>query len=899
MELRRMQRVEGWQNMKQKREEEEEMKKREEKEQEALEEEFKQWQGEEDWPRAFEEGDQKREEKRRKKEDHKNTIVEPAYEKLQTEVKKYDDGLVGGWKEDIDTLLVFAGLFSAVVTAFLIESYQWLTEDTTVVLLSQISQQLNGKQTQLAPFTPEASSIRINCFWFLSLIFSLTSALFGLLCKQWLREHQRDVPTRTVAEGLALRQLRRDSFEKWGVASLLSALPILLEIALVFFFVSILDLLWMLHRIPFSICLVAIALSVGSYFLTTFLPTMAITRDQARFIHTQSLDGNSDHDFGQLTYQFICPYKSPQAWAVYKLFIALTKPLLRCPLINNFTKIHFRALWDHVQSQTPNWSTFDLRVVRQFDQVVDFVNAPHFQLKVYELRALQWAVTMFRDSPSMLPHLENVLKTFPPSVAISAILDRWDAAMWEVSNQDMGSYLRDPNLYQLWPKPITSDPPLFSQQGIELLFWHQVWDTCVKGVSYGWGGAFDELEEEIARSVPTLSKTQRFLIPVPLATTLWSHRQPWIRHQSLRLLQYFETSWKPFPGHDEEQHNKERVAFAMALQRYINDLSDQPSVLLTNRRGQEFMRLIHNDIIVRRLYSRERFRVLGWVNAVRKVQEVGYLPPDCFVPLPKKDEDPPPSVELPQLKPIRYSIDTYQAYLADTSRSNYPRNEVEERTPSPVYDVAENIDIQVHGGDSRNEVAVLADDTSLLSSVIQGGHADSGSQLVQDTDEGYPLPAELDAAWDVHSQSVASSVCGASNSSHEDHTRSGLVRHGTGGDSNQHTSNVGDSPLGLGRFTSTSRETVPGGINQDDSRLEAAEDTNEGFFSRAGAHEQLAGAGYDERPNMDDYPEDYTSPSGYRVNHVEQDAGGNGMSCRVGWNPTNDPNTLRVQWFRP
>jgi hypothetical protein len=134
----------------------------------------------------------------------------------------------------------------------------------------QISLQLNGTQTQPTPFAPDASSIRINCFWFLSLIFSLTSALFGLLCKQWLREHQRDVPTRTPGEDLALRQLRRDSFEKWGVASFLSALPILLELALVFFFVGVLDLLWALQPIVFGICLTAISLSMN---ITTTIMT--------------------------------------------------------------------------------------------------------------------------------------------------------------------------------------------------------------------------------------------------------------------------------------------------------------------------------------------------------------------------------------------------------------------------------------------------------------------------------------------------------------------------------------------------------------------------------------------------------------------------------------------------
>ncbi|ESK89467.1 hypothetical protein Moror_16126 [Moniliophthora roreri MCA 2997] len=148
------------------------------------------------------------------------TDADKSWERLIREVNRYDDAMVKNWKEEIDTQLVFAGLFSAVVTAFAVESYQWLSEDpadTTVVLLTQLSMQLSNLTTiphERTPFQPDASSIRINCFWFLSLIFSLTSGLFGLLCKQWLREHERDIPTRTPGEALALRQLRRDSLAK-------------------------------------------------------------------------------------------------------------------------------------------------------------------------------------------------------------------------------------------------------------------------------------------------------------------------------------------------------------------------------------------------------------------------------------------------------------------------------------------------------------------------------------------------------------------------------------------------------------------------------------------------------------------------------------------------------------
>ncbi|TFK17735.1 hypothetical protein FA15DRAFT_604485, partial [Coprinopsis marcescibilis] len=44
-------------------------------------------------------------------------------------VEKHDDDMCRGWKDEIDKLLIFAGLFSATVTAFTIESYKWLSPE--------------------------------------------------------------------------------------------------------------------------------------------------------------------------------------------------------------------------------------------------------------------------------------------------------------------------------------------------------------------------------------------------------------------------------------------------------------------------------------------------------------------------------------------------------------------------------------------------------------------------------------------------------------------------------------------------------------------------------------------------------------------------------------------------
>ncbi|KAJ7175327.1 hypothetical protein C8R46DRAFT_891529, partial [Mycena filopes] len=46
-----------------------------------------------------------------------------------TEAEKYDEGLVDSWKKDMEGLLIFAALFSAILTAFIIESYKSLNSD--------------------------------------------------------------------------------------------------------------------------------------------------------------------------------------------------------------------------------------------------------------------------------------------------------------------------------------------------------------------------------------------------------------------------------------------------------------------------------------------------------------------------------------------------------------------------------------------------------------------------------------------------------------------------------------------------------------------------------------------------------------------------------------------------
>ncbi|OBZ67172.1 hypothetical protein A0H81_13028 [Grifola frondosa] len=190
-----------------------------------------------------------------------------AWSRCAGVLSDYDRSLVQGWKEEIDMLLVFAGLFSAVLTAFNVQSYQMLQPDPTdtpVALLAQISAQLNsfaistafvnsthpisstsnpGSTFQAAPF-----AVRVNVMWFASLICSLAAASIAIMVKQWINQFTHGLVGASLSHETArLRQYRYDSLVKWRVFEIMTLLPLLLQIALALFLVGLLDLLWNLH----------------------------------------------------------------------------------------------------------------------------------------------------------------------------------------------------------------------------------------------------------------------------------------------------------------------------------------------------------------------------------------------------------------------------------------------------------------------------------------------------------------------------------------------------------------------------------------------------------------------------------------------------------------------------
>ncbi|KAJ6533090.1 hypothetical protein B0H19DRAFT_1186976 [Mycena capillaripes] len=94
---------------------------------------------------------------------------------------------VDRWRSGLDALLVFLGLFSAIVTSFFVQSLTALKEDQAV-RMNELVTNLTEIIIVLSPvaFHPDSTDVRLNSFWSLSLILSLSIAALAVACRAFL-----------------------------------------------------------------------------------------------------------------------------------------------------------------------------------------------------------------------------------------------------------------------------------------------------------------------------------------------------------------------------------------------------------------------------------------------------------------------------------------------------------------------------------------------------------------------------------------------------------------------------------------------------------------------------------------------------------------------------------------
>ncbi|KAJ7853695.1 hypothetical protein B0H14DRAFT_781278 [Mycena olivaceomarginata] len=277
------------------------------------------------------------------------------------EAERYDKALVEGWKADMEGMLIFSGLFSASLTAFLIESYKILQPDSghlTVAAITQVSHQLAAIASnttfvlQSPPaFNPTTASLWCNALWFVSLSLSLTCALLATLVEQWAREflHKTEIRPSPV------RRARIFSFlyfglKKFRMHTIVDVIPFLLHASLLLFFAGLIAFLLPVNYLMMNLMCIILATVLLLYLVLTVLPVIYLN----------------------------CPYRTP-----------LSAPLWS--LLQNFSRSFNKPSLSSGQTITEAVVNSALQDTLSRDQ-----------------QALKWTLDSLTDDTELLPFVEAI-----------------------------------------------------------------------------------------------------------------------------------------------------------------------------------------------------------------------------------------------------------------------------------------------------------------------------------------------------------------------------------------------------------------------------------------------------------------------------------------------------------
>ena len=212
------------------------------------------------------------------------------------------------------------GLFSAIVGAFIIEFYKKLSSDSgdqTVALLQQISHQLpnspnntgTNSNTTNQPSSPGTAMIWVNALWLISLVLSLTCALFATLLQQWARRYIETPKSSDVLRHRArVRSLLLVGTKLYKIPLIVGMLPTLLHLSVYLFLAGLVITFHTIHKKVAIAVDVAVGVSGLAYLALSILPCVDVR----------------------------CPYRTPISqilWYPYHAFLSFAVPFLdRCIL---------------------------------------------------------------------------------------------------------------------------------------------------------------------------------------------------------------------------------------------------------------------------------------------------------------------------------------------------------------------------------------------------------------------------------------------------------------------------------------------------------------------------------------------------------------------------------------
>ncbi|KAF8210852.1 hypothetical protein K438DRAFT_99198 [Mycena galopus ATCC 62051] len=172
----------------------------------------------------------------------KKTTFWNAYKTLADE---HDRELLQRYSTDLDTSLIFAGLFSAVDSAFIIQI-----------------------QPEIQSHGGHSIVIVAECLLYISLFATLLASLLAVLGKQWLMYYSAAGEKGSIeARGLE-RQRKLDGLRNWKFHAMIQMFPLLLQFGLGLFWVALSIYLWTIHP---SMAGIVVILTLGGFIAYAFL----------------------------------------------------------------------------------------------------------------------------------------------------------------------------------------------------------------------------------------------------------------------------------------------------------------------------------------------------------------------------------------------------------------------------------------------------------------------------------------------------------------------------------------------------------------------------------------------------------------------------------------------------
>ncbi|TFK88765.1 hypothetical protein K466DRAFT_546553 [Polyporus arcularius HHB13444] len=244
-----------------------------------------------------------------------------------------DKETVQAWNTDLDSILIFAALFSAVLTTLVIESYKNLQPDPQVEMMRAVLLQLQKNdnasesvQAPVPPFRLTSSAVRVNVYWFSSLILSLATALLAILAKQWVNYLLAGLSPVPAMQGRH-RQYRMDGLHKWNLPALLSFLPLLLHIALLLFFAGLVDFVWEING---SVAIVSAVLVISAFLVYAATNLLSYIYPECPFKTSATVFISVGHDLGHMMYVKIA-LNTRLAWESMRTLSRHVSRILRAP----------------------------------------------------------------------------------------------------------------------------------------------------------------------------------------------------------------------------------------------------------------------------------------------------------------------------------------------------------------------------------------------------------------------------------------------------------------------------------------------------------------------------------------------------------------------------------------